>query len=104
MSQGWPIPVVSGARVQAVLRDARRLREVGELELSSPRVDPVLADLAAEAAARLALSVGLVTAVLDSRQYFVAMHGIGGEIEAARGVPIEQAICRFVVCTRGPLV
>jgi len=104
MTEGWPVPVIPDERVSAVLRDARRLREVAELDLCSPAVDRVLADLAAEAAARFALSVGVVSALLADRQYFVAMHGIGGDIEAARGVPIAQAICRFVVCTRQPLV
>lgn len=81
-----------------------RLEAIADLGLKNPGPDPVLQELADEAACRLNLPTGLVTIVLDSAQVFAAQHGLTGWIAEAGGVPVEWSFCANSVKTGEPLV
>jgi GAF domain-containing protein len=86
------------------LKDIERLRDIAELDLDSPEVDAYLDDLARRAAEQLDLPIGIVSIVLDEAQYFKAMFGVDGWIEAARGTPVEWSFCRNVVIREAEFV
>lgn len=81
-----------------------RLAAIAGLGLKQPAPDPVLQDLANEAARRLNLPTGLVTIVLDSAQVFAANHGLSGWMAEAGGIPVEWSFCANSVKTGEPLV
>jgi GAF domain-containing protein len=87
------------------LRDEARLQEIADLDLLSPDVDPVLQDLAAEAATRLGLPVSLVSVVLDEALHVAGFHGPDGLwLAETRGHPVEWSFCATSVRTRAELV
>ena len=79
------------------LRSRERLAEIRELGLTSPDLDPVLAELCREAAHALSLPVGLVSIVLDGAQHFAAQHGLSGWMKETRGTPIDWSFCVHAV-------
>ncbi len=80
------------------LYDAARLQEIADLDLLSPEVDPILADVAALAAARLGLPVSLISVVLDEALHVAGAHGIDGLwLSETRGHPVEWSFCATVV-------
>ena len=87
------------------LFDADRLQEIVELDLLSEEVDPILADVAARAAAGLGLPVSLVSVVLDEALHVAASHGIDGLwLGETRGHPVEWSFCATSVRTRDAFV
>ena len=86
------------------LKDVERLHDIAELDLDSPDMDAYLDDLARRAAEQLDLPIGVVSVVLDEAQYFKAMFGVDGWIEAARGTPVEWSFCRNVVMNEAEFV
>ena len=81
-----------------------RLAALAALGLKNPGQDPVLQELANEAARRLNLPTGLVTIVLDTAQVFAASHGLTGWMTEAGGIPVEWSFCANSVRTGEPLV
>ncbi len=87
------------------LYDEARLQEIVELDLLSPDVDPILADLAAEAASRLGLPVSLISVVLDEALHVAAFNGPPGLwLDETRGHPVEWSFCATSVRTRDAFV
>lgn len=87
------------------LYDAERLQEIADLELLSPEIDPILAGIADEAAARLGLPVSLISVVLDEALYVAGSHGIDGLwLGETRGHPVEWSFCATSVRTRDAFV
>jgi len=87
------------------LFDEARLQEIADLDLLSPDVDPILNDLAAEAAARLGLPVSLISVVLDEALHVAAFQGPDGLwLNETRGHPVEWSFCATSVRTREPFV
>ena len=86
------------------IRDIDRLQEIADLDLLSPEVDGILQEIAAEAAQRFDLPIGLVSLVLDEAQHFAAAHGLGDWIAAANGTPVEWSFCANTVTTRDAFV
>ena len=87
------------------LYDAARLQEIADLDLLSPEVDPILADVAALAAARLELPVSLISVVLDEALHVAGSHGIDGLwLGETRGHPVEWSFCATSVRTRDAVV
>ena len=87
------------------LRDEARLQEIADLDLLSPDVDPVLQDVAAEAASRLGLPVSLVSVVLDEALHVAGFHGPDGLwLAETRGHPVEWSFCATSVRTRAEFV
>jgi len=87
------------------LHDEARLQEIADLDLLSPDVDPILNDLAAEAAARLGLPVSLISVVLDEALHVAAFQGPDGLwLSETRGHPVEWSFCATSVRTREPFV
>lgn len=87
------------------LRDEARLQEIADLDLLSPDVDPILADVAEQAASRLGLPVSLVSVVLDEALHVAGFHGPDGLwLAETRGHPVEWSFCATSVRTRGALV
>ncbi len=87
------------------LYDAARLQEIADLDLLSPEVDPILADVAAQAAARLELPVSLISVVLDEALHVAGSHGIDGLwLSETRGHPVEWSFCATSVRTRDAFV
>jgi len=87
------------------LHDAERLREIVELGLLSPDLDPILQDVAARAAARVGLPVSLVSVVLDEALHVAAFHGLDGLwLAETRGHPVEWSFCATSVRTRQAFV
>lgn len=87
------------------LRDEARLQEIADLDLLSPDVDPILQDVAAEAASRLGLPVSLVSVVLDEALHVAGFHGPDGLwLAATRGHPVEWSFCATSVRTRAEFV
>lgn len=86
------------------IRDTDRLREIAELDLLSPDVDAILQQTAEEAAHHFGLPISLVSVVLDSAQYFAAMHGLDGWLSEARGTPVEWSFCANTVRSREAFV
>ena len=87
------------------LYDAERLQEIADLDLLSPEVDPILAHVAALAAARLELPVSLISVVLDEALHVAGSHGIDGLwLGDTRGHPVEWSFCATSVRTRDPVV
>jgi GAF domain-containing protein len=87
------------------LYDEARLQEIVELDLLSPDVDPILQDLAAQAASRLGLPVSLISVVLDEALHVAGFHGPPGLwLEETRGHPVEWSFCATSVRTRDTFV
>lgn len=87
------------------LYDADRLQEIADLDLLSPAVDPILRDIAGEAAARLGLPVSLISVVLDEALHVAGSHGIDGLwLGETRGHPVEWSFCATSVRTRDAFV
>ena len=87
------------------LYDPDRLQEIADLDLLSPAVDPVLRDIAEEAAARLQLPVSLISVVLDEALHVAGSHGIDGLwLGETRGHPVEWSFCATSVRTRDAFV
>jgi GAF domain-containing protein len=87
------------------LRDEARLQEIADLDLLSPDVDPILADVAEQAASRLGLPVSLVSVVLDEALHVAGFHGPEGLwLAETRGHPVEWSFCATSVRTRGEVV
>jgi GAF domain-containing protein len=87
------------------LYDAERLQEIADLDLLSPAVDPILRDIAEEAAARLELPVSLISVVLDEALHVAGSHGIDGLwLGETRGHPVEWSFCATSVRTRDAFV
>lgn len=87
------------------LYDEARLREIVELDLLAPDVDALLADIAAEAAARLGLPVSLISVVLDEALHVAGFHGPDGLwLDDTRGHPVEWSFCATSVRTRDAFV
>ena len=83
------------------LFDEERLREIVELDLLSPDVDPLLADIATQAAERLGLPVSLISVVLDEALHVAGFHGPQGLwLDETRGHPVEWSFCATSVRTR----
>ena len=72
-----------------------RIRAMGLVDDQPP--DEGLQRLVEETAQSFGVPIALVSLVLEHRQWFKAHVGLGGELLAARGTPIEQAFCRHVV-------
>lgn len=87
------------------LYDEARLQEIFDLDLLSPDVDPILQDVAREAAARLGLPVSLISVVLDEALHVAGFHGPPGLwLEETRGHPVEWSFCATSVRTREPFL
>lgn len=87
------------------LYDEARLREIIDLDLLSDDVDPLLADIAAEAAERLELPVSLISVVLDEALHVAGFHGPDGLwLDETRGHPVEWSFCATSVRTRDAFV
>jgi GAF domain-containing protein len=87
------------------LYDADRLQEIADLDLLSPNVDPILRDVAEQAAARLGMPVSLVSVVLDEALHVAGSHGIDGLwLGETRGHPVEWSFCATSVRTRDAFV
>lgn len=87
------------------LYDEARLQEIVDLDLLSGDVDPILRDVAAEAAARLGLPVSLISVVLDEALHVAAFQGPEGLwLEETRGHPVEWSFCATSVRTRDAFV
>lgn len=83
------------------LYSEERLQEIVDLDLLSPDVDPILADLAARAAGRLGLPVSLISVVLDEALHVASFHAPPGLwLEETRGHPVEWSFCATSVRTR----
>jgi GAF domain-containing protein len=87
------------------LYDEARLREIIDLDLLAPDVDPLLADVATEAAERLGLPVSLISVVLDEALHVAGFHGPEGLwLDETRGHPVEWSFCATSVRTRDAFV
>jgi GAF domain-containing protein len=87
------------------LYDEARLQEIFDLDLLSPDVDPILQDVAQDAAARLGLPVSLISVVLDEALHVAGFHGPGGLwLADTRGHPVEWSFCATSVRTREPFL
>jgi GAF domain-containing protein len=82
-----------------------RLQEIADLDLLSPDVDPILKDIAQQAAQRLKLPVSLISVVLDEALHVAAMEGPEGLwLAETRGHPVEWSFCATSVRTRSPFL
>ena len=87
------------------LFDEQRLQEIHDLDLLSSDVDPILQEVAAEAASRLDLPVSLISVVLDEALHVAGMHGPEGLwLGETRGHPVEWSFCATSVRTRDAFV
>lgn len=87
------------------LYDEARLREIIDLDLLALDVEPLLADIAAAAAERLGLPVGMISVVLDEALHVAGFHGPGGLwLDETRGHPVEWSFCATSVRTRDAFV
>ena len=87
------------------LFDEQRLQEIHDLDLLSSDVDPILQEVAAEAASRLELPVSLISVVLDEALHVAGMHGPDGLwLGETRGHPVEWSFCATSVRTRDAFV
>jgi GAF domain-containing protein len=87
------------------LFDEQRLQEIHDLDLLSSDVDPILQEVAAEAASRLELPVSLISVVLDEALHVAGMHGPEGLwLGDTRGHPVEWSFCATSVRTRDAFV
>lgn len=85
-------------------RELARLREVAALNLGDTINDARLDALVSQAARELDASIAAISVVLDAAQYFIASHGLGDWVAAAKGTPGEWAFCRHAVDSREPFV
>jgi GAF domain-containing protein len=87
------------------LYDEARLREIIDLDLLADDVEPLLADIAAEASERLGLPVGMISVVLDEALHVAGFHGPDGLwLDETRGHPVEWSFCATSVRTRDAFV
>jgi GAF domain-containing protein len=87
------------------LYDEARLREIIDLDLLADDVEPLLADVAAQASERLALPVGMISVVLDEALHVAGFHGPDGLwLDETRGHPVEWSFCATSVRTRDAFV
>jgi GAF domain-containing protein len=93
-----------GVRPIDPIRDPRRLRALGRLNLEALKHDPILREIVAEASERLGLPVSLVSLVLDQAQIFPAHTGLTGWLARVEGTPIEWSFCANAVRSESPFV
>ncbi|HEX8395560.1 MAG TPA: GAF domain-containing protein [Longimicrobium sp.] len=87
------------------LFNAERLQEITDLDLLSPDVDPIMKEIASEAAERLGMPVSLVSVVLDEALHVAGSHGIDGLwLGETRGHPVEWSFCATSVRSREAFV
>jgi GAF domain-containing protein len=87
------------------LYDEARLREIIDLDLLSDDVEPLLADVATQAAERLGLPVSMISVVLDEALHVAGFHGPDGLwLDETRGHPVEWSFCATSVRTRDAFV
>ena len=87
------------------LFNADRLQEITDLDLLSPDVDPIMKEIASQAAERLGMPVSLVSVVLDEALHVAGSHGIDGLwLGETRGHPVEWSFCATSVRSREAFV
>ncbi|MEM1415936.1 MAG: GAF domain-containing protein [Myxococcota bacterium] len=88
------------------LSDAERARleEIARLRIPELEHDHVLDAIVREAAEATGAPIALATAVLDDAQFFLAGHGVGGWLAAARGTPRSWSFCTHAIQGTEPFV
>lgn len=85
-------------------KELARLQELADLDLGGEVEDPRVQALVTRAAQELELPIAAVSIILDSAQYFVASHGLGGWLETTQGTPGEWAFCHHAITRREPFI
>ena len=75
----------------------QRMRQIAGYDLFDPGLQPRLDAVATRSAERLHAPVSLVSVILDSSQFILGGHGVGGWIAQAQGTPAEWALCTQTV-------
>lgn len=84
---------------------AQRLQEIADLDLLADGIDPILQDVAEQAATHLGLPVSLISVVLDEALHVAGSHGLNGLwLGETGGHPVEWSFCATSVRTRGAYV
>lgn len=84
--------------------ETERVRRLYCLRVMSPETDPALDEIVRAAAELLRTPVALVSIITRDRQWWKAMHGVKGDLAAARGTARELSLCTHAVAARSPLV
>jgi GAF domain-containing protein len=79
-----------------------RMRHLAGYDLFAPRLADHLDPICADTAARLNAPVSLVSVILDTAQYIIGGHGVGGWVHLVQGTPAEWALCTHTVLTGEP--
>lgn len=86
------------------LAKPERMKELSRLDLDSPKAKKVFDALAKKAANACQMPISLVSVVMDTTQYFMGAHGLGGWLTKTRSTPSEWAFCANVVNTGKELI
>ncbi|MEU4245649.1 GAF domain-containing protein [Actinoplanes sp. NPDC026619] len=79
-----------------------RMRQIASYDLFAPGLRPRLDALATRTAARLHAPVSLISVVLDSAQFVLGRHGVGGWMAEIDGIPAEWSLCAHTVLAGRP--
>jgi GAF domain-containing protein len=87
------------------ITNLERLHEVGEYDLTNPRLRSILDRICWTTARQLDFPTALVTIVLNDAEMYAGTYGLDGCWNAtAGGVPIEWAFCPEMVRTGRPFI
>ena len=89
---------------QRVLANPERLEAVAATGLIEAEEDPVLHRLVRLAARTLGAPVGLLSLVLDDKQFFAASYGLPEPWASDRGTGLLHSFCQHVVVSNQPLL
>ncbi|GAA0559222.1 hypothetical protein GCM10010172_47840 [Paractinoplanes ferrugineus] len=79
-----------------------RIRRLAGYDLFHPALRARLDALATRAATGLEAPVALVSVVLDSAQFILGGHGVGGWVAQSQGIPAEWSLCARTVLDGKP--
>jgi CheY-like chemotaxis protein len=97
-------PVASQPVAPAQDDQLERVRAAFCARITGSSPNAVLDALVRAAARLLRTDMALVSIVTDTRQWWKAMHGIGGALAAARGTARDLSFCTHAVAAEAPLV
>ena len=91
-----------GTDLFAQLGEPARMSQLARYDLFHPGLKARMEAIAAHSAYQLNAPISLVSAVLDTAQFFLGAHGVTGWLDEALGTPAEWALCSHTVLTGRP--
>jgi GAF domain-containing protein len=79
-----------------------RMQQIAAYDIFQPDLRPRLDAVAARSAERLNAPVSMISVLLDTAQFILGQHGLGGWVADVQGVPAEWSLCSHTVLAGRP--